>query len=163
MDIFDDGIYKMCMELAHKSKGDKERYGAVLVKDGVLIGTGYNRAIAHTSFAAPLVRIIKQGYVNHAEVEAMNDALLHGEDIEDSIMYVAGYFPKEKKLFLHETFTCALCAKSMYQWGVTTVCVPAINGWTERPIKIALEEAQKLKEHGKIHDVRLSLTLEGNH
>src|SRR5688572_530314 len=73
-EIFLDDKYQRCISLATQSKGDSQRYGSVLEKDGNLVGEGYNRAIAHFSFGT-LKRHIRQGYANHAEVEAMNFAI----------------------------------------------------------------------------------------
>jgi len=40
-----DKFYNRCVNLAKTSKSKGERYGAILVKDGEILGEGYNRAI----------------------------------------------------------------------------------------------------------------------
>jgi len=82
-EILGDEKYRECIRLALRSKGAAERYGAILLEDGEVIGRGYNRSIAHASFPGiRLKRVIRQGYANHAEVEAINDALLVGRSVE---------------------------------------------------------------------------------
>lgn len=104
--IVSDDYYKECINLAKKSKG-KERYGSILVKDGNVIGAGFNRAIAHKYFK--LERMIRQGYHTHAEVEALCDALIQEKDTQDSRIYCAGYFPDSGELFFQNKYTCTAC------------------------------------------------------
>ena len=160
-DIFRDERYRMCIELAALSAGIGERYGAILISGTEeIIGRGYNRSIAHASFPGiRLPRIIRQGYANHAEVEAINDALLSDKPVIGAKVYVAGYFPSDKGLFLHNTFTCDRCAKIMDRWGIESVFVPSVQGWVERPVAIALAEARSLSAEGKgKHEKRRNLT-----
>jgi len=159
-EIFDDEKYRMCIELASRSKGAGERYGAVIVNETEeIIGRGYNRAIAHASFpGVRFNRIIRQGYANHAEVEAINDALLVGRSVIGAEIYVAGYFPADDSLFLHRTFTCDKCAKIMSKWGIKSVYVPSVQGWVERPIVEALIESELLLRSAGKHESRRRLT-----
>lgn len=158
-DILGDEKYRECIELALQSKGARERYGAILLREGEIIGRGYNRSIAHAAFPGiRLERVIRQGYANHAEVEAINDALLAGRSVSEAVVYVAGYFPSDNRLlFLHETFTCDKCAKIMNDWGIRSVYVPSVQGWIERPIEVALEEAGILLRGEGKHESRRNL------
>lgn len=157
-EILGDEKYRECIGLVLRSKGARERYGAILIGEGEIIGRGYNRSIAHASFPGiRLKRVIRQGYANHAEVEAINDALLTGKSVEGAGVYVAGYFPSNGNLFLHDTFTCDRCAKIMSEWGVRAVYVPSMRGWIERPIAVALEEAGVLLRGMGKHESRISL------
>lgn len=158
-DIIQDEYYRRCLENAIKSKSDSERYGAILVKDGKILGEGYNRAISHTYFK--LDRILKQGYANHAEVEAMNNALEKEYDITDSDIYVAGYFPKTGILFFKEEFTCKLCLPYFKKFQIRNIFVPLPSGWKKR----TEEECEKdslLFNRGTMHSDRLKYLI-GNY
>lgn len=140
--IFSDPIYRQCLELAQSSKSAQERYGSLLIKDGYLLGSGYNRAIVHPSFPK-LYRPIYQGYANHAEVEALNDGIMAGYDVDGAEIYVGGYFPKKDGLlFLHDEFTCRRCPPVLESYGITTINVPTPDGWVARTIHEAHAEAE---------------------
>lgn len=151
-DILKDPLYIRCLSLAALSKGQKERYGSLLVRDGEVLGQGYNRAIAHQSFGR-LERIIRMGYANHAEVEAMNDALqsLDVERLDGCDIYVAGYFPKPTedfeqpgRLFLKEepSYSCVLCANHFENYNIRNVYVPMQQGWTALSVAEAKSKAK---------------------
>jgi deoxycytidylate deaminase len=114
--ILSDEFYLKCISLAIQSKGN-ERYGCLLVADERIRGKGYNRAIAHPAFGR-LEREIRQGMANHAEVEAMNNALTNKFQIDGSDLYVAGYFPKSGQLFFKTNYTCVKCIPHMKNWGL---------------------------------------------
>ncbi|HKC04675.1 MAG TPA: hypothetical protein VKC54_02285 [Patescibacteria group bacterium] len=138
--ILNDAFYQECISLAQLSKGD-ERYGSLLVKNGKIIGKGYNRAIVHRSFPK-LKRIIYQGYANHAEIEALNDALMKKRGVKNAEIYVGGYFPKENGLlFLHHEFTCTKCVPILASYKVSKINVPTPYGWISKNMDEALEEA----------------------
>jgi len=143
--LFNDPIYQSCINLAMNSKGKFERYGSRLVMDGEMLGKGgWNRAIAHPAWPKKLERIVRQGYTNHAEVEALNDILMNNsQNIEGADIYVAGYFFKTKQLFFQEKYTCIKCPPKLFDYGIKNIIIPTINGWKKRPIKEALEEAKE--------------------
>lgn len=139
--ILNNDFYVECIRLAELSKGTDQRYGSLLVKDGEIIGRGYNRAIAHPSFPK-LKRIIYQGYSNHAEIEALNDALMKRRGVKNSEIFVGGFFPKEKGLlFLHNEFTCMRCIPILASYNVSKINVPTPKGWVSKNMDEALEEA----------------------
>ena len=91
--ILDDERFLYCISLANLSKNDRRsdtRIGSSLEKGKGVIGSGRNRAISHPKFR--LERIIRQGWNNHAEIEALNDALDKGFSPEGGDLYTAGYF-----------------------------------------------------------------------
>jgi deoxycytidylate deaminase len=152
--ILSDEYYLTCISEAIKSRGKHERYGSLLVKDGKAIGRGFNRAIANGLIN--LDREIRQGYANHAEIEAMNDALFKGFDISNSDIFCAGYFPKTGKLFFQQDYTCTLCPKKMHPYGVKNIVIPTKNGWKIRPLEEAVEEARKFTKG--THEKRIRIT-----
>lgn len=150
--IINNEYYKICIRNAKQSKAEGERYGAIIVKNGKILGEGYNRGIAHAKFK--LDRILKQGYANHAEVEAMNDALTKGYDIDGSDIYVAGYFPKTGTLFFKTQFTCKLCIPYFKKFNIRHIFVPLPDRWNPRTIDECIEDSQLFKR-GQIHQDRL--------
>lgn len=138
--ILEDQYYIECIRLAELSKGD-ERYGSLLVKDGRIIGKGYNRAIVHPSFPK-LKRIIYQGYANHAEIESLNDALMKKRGVKGAEIYVGGFFPKKDNLlFLHDEFTCRRCVPILAAYNISKINVPTLQGWVPKNMDEAMKEA----------------------
>jgi deoxycytidylate deaminase len=68
---------------ATKSKSNK-KHGAVVVKSGRVLGTGYNKDKNHPLFVSP--EHIKKHCSRHAEVEAIRDARA---DVAGATLYVA--------------------------------------------------------------------------
>ena len=139
--IFQDEFYRKCISLAVQSKGN-ERYGSILVLDNQIMGEGYNRAIVHPALQK-LDRKIKQGMANHAEIEALNEALFKRNQTKNSELYVAGYFPDSKRLFFKTEYTCVKCIPHLIKYGVQNISVPAPEGWVKKEINKAYEEAKK--------------------
>jgi deoxycytidylate deaminase len=139
--ILNNNYYLKCINLALKSKGN-ERYGSIVVADGRIIGEGYNRAIAHPSFGR-LERKIRQGMANHAEVEAINNAILKDFSIKGTVLYVAGYFPKSGQLFFKNDYTCVKCIPHIRNYGINSIYVPTPSGWIKKSLDMASEEAKR--------------------
>lgn len=141
--IFKDKYYKTCIGLSLLSKGE-ERFGSILVKDRKIVGKGFNRAISHPSFRR-LDRQIRQGYANHAEVEALNDYLENGGNRLGGNIYCAGYFHKEKKLFFHKHYSCILCPTHLKIQKIKNIFIPMPDGWIKRPLDEAYLEAKSFR------------------
>lgn len=156
--ILNNLFYVECIRLARLSKGDDQRYGSLLVKDGEIIGSGYNRAVAHFSFGK-LKRVVYQGYSNHAEIEALNDALMKGLSVQSAEIYVGGYFPKENGLlFLKNEFTCLRCPPILTSYAISKINVPTPQGWISKNINEAMNEAESYKR-GSIYKNRVRSVL----
>jgi deoxycytidylate deaminase len=69
--------------LATKSES-RHRHGAVIVKGGRVVGTGFNKDRNHPDFVSP--EHIKTHCSVHAEVEAIRDA---GWNVKGAVLYVA--------------------------------------------------------------------------
>lgn len=110
------------------------KFGAILLKDKEIIGSGTNRHVREDD-------IIKAGYANHAEISAINDALLNNENTSGAILYVAGYFP-DGSLYIPNTriYTCKSCIRRLMLFGVSSVAIPNRKGWAYIP----LEEAERM-------------------
>jgi len=123
-DIFNDYLYRECIKLAMNSKGDMIRFGSLLLKEGKIIGKGWNRR-ADKRFP------INMGYANHAEIMAMNDALIKGFDIKDCEIYVGGYFPSDNTQYIPKKtyFTCTKCPIYFAKYGIRKIFVHSDKGW----------------------------------
>lgn len=157
--IFSDKYYLHCLDLAKTSKGS-ERYGSLLIQNNKIIGEGHNRAIVHKYFK--LERILRQGYANHAEIEALNQALFKEEEVEGSDIYCAGYFPDLKELFFHEEYTCTKCTPHLEKYGIKNIFLPTPSGWVKRPFKEAKEEAKKYQKGTGTHEKRINSSIRGH-
>ena len=134
-----------------------------MVKDGDILGRGYNRSVFCTTSDKPY-GIIRQGYCNHAEIEALNDAIINGNNIKDAEIYVGGYFPKENNLlFLHNEYTCLRCPPILKKFNVNVINIPTPNGWMPKKIDESFFEARKYIDGGtyknRIFSVINKLTL----
>lgn len=69
--------------LASKSES-KQKHGAIVVKGGSVLGTGYNKDRNHPDNVSP--EHIKTHCSVHAEVEAIRDA---GWNVKGAVLYVA--------------------------------------------------------------------------
>ena len=159
--ILANRFYLRCIELALQSKNDKRQdqaFGAVLVKSGEIIGEGRNRAIVHPRFR--LERIVRQGYVNHAEVEALNDALMQRRDVNGGLVYVAGFFMRNGFLFFQNKFTCKICISPLRKYLIEGIAVPTPNAWIERSLDEAEADAREC--NGSRYDHRQSVLI-GNY
>lgn len=110
------------------------KFGAVLTKNNVILGSGANRHVRDSDF-------IKTGYANHAEISAINDALLRKKKIFNTTLYVAGYFP-DGSLYIPNVpiYTCKSCIKKLMLYSVHAIAVPNRDSWAY----IALEEAERM-------------------
>lgn len=152
------------------SKSDKERYGSCLVKDGHIIGMGWNRAIAHPNFR--LERTIRMGYANHSEIEAMDCAPRKRFDLQGADVYCSGYFPFSQDRFPFTNtffikrgafFTCIRCPPYMTKFGVENIYVPTLTGWQGLSIEDALKDARKYTNgtyENRVNSVKNTFPLE---
>jgi len=146
--ILDDEKYLYCISLATLSKNDgrsksDERHGSLLEKENKIDGRGFNRAIYHPKFR--LDRIIRQGWHNHAPIEALNDALENGFLVEGGDLYEAGYFFRSGRLFLQKRYTCPVCPPYLKKYGIASISIPAPEGWERKSLDQAMEEAEYFK------------------
>jgi hypothetical protein len=103
------------------------------------------------------------GYANHAEIEAMDDAIRSGADISGADIYCAGYFPEPHTGFLGRDrlilkdgpwYTCVRCPPRMETYGIANIYVPTPNGWAGMSIDEA-DECGKRFTKGT-HEKRIS-------
>lgn len=154
--IFQDSLYRMCILLASSSKSRVMKFGAVLVRDERILGSGINRHIREND----IIRI--GGYANHAEISAMNDALLKKEKLSGAVLYVAGHFP-DGGLYIPNVriYTCKSCVKTLALYKVNFVAIPNRGGWVYISVKEAEQMAKDINnETDCISEKRREITLD---
>lgn len=118
MRISGDEYFMGVAELASKrSTCIKRQVGAVLVKDGHIISTGYNGApsgISHCTKETCLRKDVESGTKHelcmavHAEQNCIIQAALHGTSTKDSILYTT-------------EVPCSICTKMLINAGIKKI------------------------------------------
>lgn len=125
-----EDTYLNCAEVfAYRSTCLKRKYGAVIVKDDVVISTGYNgspRGKDNCSDIGECPRIKMnmhqgEGYGICKAVHAEANALLNcsREQTLGADLYLAGVNPKDASV--HMAKPCPLCARLIMQAGIRNV------------------------------------------
>lgn len=122
--------YLNCAEtFAYRSTCIKRKYGAVIVKDDVVISTGYNgspRGFDNCCELGECPRIKRnmhqgEGYeicrAIHAEANALLNCSRHQTMGAD--LYLTGINPEDNSI--HKAKPCPLCARSIIQAGINNV------------------------------------------
>ena len=146
--------YLNCAEVfAYRSTCIKRKYGAVIVKDDVVISTGYNgapRGFEHCCDLGQCSRIERkmhqgEGYgicrAIHAEANALLNCSRHQTIGAD--LYLVGVNPIDNSI--HKAKPCPLCARTIIQAGIENVylrvgenadeyeCLPAVElEWVQK-------------------------------
>lgn len=122
--------YLNCAEVfAYRSTCIKRKYGAVIVKDDVVISTGYNGAPRDFENCCDLgicPRIEKdmhqgEGYGICRAVHAEANALLNcsRQQTMGADLYLVGVNPSDNSI--HKAKPCPLCARTIIQAGIKNV------------------------------------------
>src|SRR5262245_66438821 len=90
-------MWLRCLELACNSRSENQRYGAVVVLDGKVIGEGWNRLLGK---GEPFP--FKTTFFLHAERAAIGDALLRTgrKDLSGATIYVAGFLMPDARVLV---------------------------------------------------------------
>lgn len=149
--------YLNCAEVfAYRSTCLKRKYGAVLVKDDVVISTGYNGSprgkdnCCDTGICPRMTRNLHQGegYAMCKAVHAEANALLNcsREQTMGADLYLTGINPIDSSI--HIAKPCPLCARMIIQAGIKNVYLrqnSEPNGFIVLPadaLEWYIEEAQ---------------------
>ena len=122
--------YLNCAEVfAYRSTCLKRKYGAVIVKDDVVVSTGYNGAprgfenCCDLGTCPRLERNMHQGegYGMCRAIHAEENALLNcsRQQTMGADLYLVSVNPKDNSI--HEARPCPLCARSIIQAGIRNV------------------------------------------
>lgn len=119
----DEYFLQMAEVVAKRATCDRLHAGAVLVKDGMVLSTGYNGAprglphcieVGHRMVGGHCIRTI------HAEENVIIQAAYHGVSTNGSTLY-ALYFP------------CEYCAKTLINAGITRLAFRQIYKNLDQP------------------------------
>jgi len=122
--------YLNCAEVfAYRSTCIKRKYGAVIVKDDVVISTGYNgapRGFENCCDLGTCPRIDRnmhqgEGYEICRAIHAEENALLNcsRQQTIGADLYLVGINPKDNSI--HEAKPCPMCARAIIQAGINNV------------------------------------------
>ena len=145
--MMSDNFLHECLSLAKNCKSNIG-FGAILVKNGIIIGKGRNRR----STIEDRLLLSHVDYAIHAEQAAIVDALQKGNDVYGADVFVAGIILKGKnkgKISFRTIpeFGCRKCPHSFKRFNIY-VNIPKINGnWFRLSPEEAMETGEKF--HGK--------------
>ena len=148
--------YLNCAEVfAYRSTCIKRKYGAVIVKDDVVISTGYNgapRGFENCCDLGTCPRIGKnmhqgEGYGICRAIHAEENALLNcsRQQTIGADLYLVGVNPSDNSI--HEAKPCPLCARTIIQAGIRNVYLRVGEG-AENYIVVPATELKWVKEVG---------------
>lgn len=130
-------MYLNCAEVfAYRSTCMKRKYGAVIVKDDVVISTGYNgspRGLDNCCDIGKCPRIDKkmhqgEGYGICRAIHAETNALLNcsRQQTINADLYLTGINPEDNSI--HRARPCPLCARNIIQAGIRNVILRTGEG-----------------------------------
>ena len=146
--------YLNCAEVfAYRSTCLKRKYGAVIVKDDVVISTGYNGAprgfenCCDIGYCPRMERDMHQGegYDICRAIHAEENALLNcsRQQTMGADLYLVGINPANNSI--HEAKPCPLCARKIIQAGIRNVYLRVGEG-AENYVVIPAKELVWIKE-----------------
>lgn len=129
--------YLNCAEVfAYRSTCLKRKYGAVIVKDDIVISTGYNgspRGFDNCCDLGTCPRIDRnmhqgEGYGICRAIHAEANTLLNcsRQQTIGADLYLVGITPNDNSI--HETKPCPLCARTIIQAGINNVYIRTGEG-----------------------------------
>lgn len=149
--------YLNCAEtFAYRSTCIKRKYGAVIVKDDVVISTGYNgspRGFENCCDIGECPRIERNmhqgdGYGICRAIHAEANALLNcsRQQTIDADLYLTGINPSDNSI--HKAKPCPLCARSIIQAGINNVIMRVGEG-ADNYVIVTATELEWVQEAGK--------------
>lgn len=107
----DDYFLKLADVVAERGTCPRKKIGAVLVRDGMILSTGYNGAPRGIEHCETLGCRMANGHcvrTIHAEVNAVIQAAYHGVSTKGSVMYT-------------QVLPCEYCSKVLINAGVVEI------------------------------------------
>ncbi|MBP3351869.1 MAG: dCMP deaminase family protein [Lachnospiraceae bacterium] len=150
--------YLNCAEVfAYRSTCLKRKYGAVIVKDDVVISTGYNgapRGFENCCDIGKCPRIERnlhqgEGYGMCRAIHAEANALLNcsRQQTMGADLYLTGINPKDNSI--HRAKPCPLCARSIIQAGINKVYLRVGEGPDNYEV-VAAKDLKWVQDAGEI-------------
>ena len=142
---------------AYRSTCLKRKYGAVIVKDDVVISTGYNGAprgfenCCDIGTCPRMERNLHQGegYGMCRAIHAEANALLNcsRQQTMGADLYLTGINPKDNSI--HRAKPCPLCARSIIQAGINNVYLRVGEGPDNYEV-VAAKDLKWVQEAGEV-------------
>lgn len=110
---WDEYFLKLAMLASERSTCPRMHCGCVLVKDRFVLATGYNGSLPHQPHCEEAGCLIVDNHcvrTNHAEVNALVQAAVHGVSIKGSTAYITN-------------MSCTTCSKALIAAGIKRVVV----------------------------------------
>ncbi len=150
--------YLNCAEVfAYRSTCLKRKYGAVIVKDDVVISTGYNgapRGFENCCDIGTCPRMDRnlhqgEGYGMCRAIHAEANALLNcsRQQTMGADLYLTGINPKDNSI--HRAKPCPLCARSIIQAGINNVYLRVGEGPDNYEV-VAAKDLKWVQDAGEI-------------
>jgi len=130
---------RVAVEEAKKSTCKKSKRGVVIVKDGKIIGKGYNK-VTIEGFCNPCIRenIKDNSRVElcsaiHAEQMAILDSIKNGKSLEGSRMFHTRV--KNGEVKPSEDVSCTICSRIILESGIEEFIMLQKEGYAIYPAK----------------------------
>ncbi len=112
---------------AKKSPCQKSKRGVVIVKDGEIIGRGFNAPPDGFECESDICKSICSKYAIHAEMNAMHNALENGYNIEGSRLYHIN--AQDGQMQTSGKPSCVDCSKHILRWKIKEVVLKQLGGY----------------------------------
>lgn len=138
---------------AEKSPCLRMKFGSIIIKEGKELGRGHNRppyeaceeCMREVGRIPPRIRA-EACYAFHAEQWATVNALKKGNDVEGSVLVIAGFNPKKSGTVIYNRFTCTLCSRTIAAAGVMGMIALGPEGPKYKTTRQAFDEAYAVQE-----------------
>jgi len=110
---WDEYFLKLAMLASERSTCPRMHCGCVLVKDRFVLATGYNGSLPHQPHCDEAGCLIVDNHcvrTNHAEINALVQAAVHGISIKGATAYITN-------------MSCTTCSKALIAAGIKRVVV----------------------------------------
>lgn len=110
---WDEYFLKLAMLASERSTCPRMHCGCVLVKDRFVLATGYNGSLPHQPHCEDVGCLIVDNHcvrTNHAEINALVQAAVHGISTKGSTAYITN-------------MSCTTCSKAFIAAGIKRVVV----------------------------------------
>lgn len=108
---WDQYFMNIAREVATRSTCDRKHVGAVIVRDRIILSTGYNGSVRGLDHCDDVGHLMEDGHcvrTLHAEANAIIQAAKHGVSIDQSMIYVTAS-------------PCWPCFKSLANAGINRI------------------------------------------
>lgn len=110
---WDEYFLKLAMLASERSTCPRMHCGCVLVKDKFVLATGYNGSLPGLPHCEDVGCLVVDNHcvrTNHAEINALTQAAIHGVNVKGATAYITN-------------MSCTTCAKALIAAGIKRVVV----------------------------------------